>query len=455
MFNSLRTRLLAAFLAIILVGVGGVTAWAAIQMSQATYADYGANVQAQAVQLASELSEPLEYNDTIRALKLMTLAANNLSGQAALFTAAGDFVGSTDGSESDLLAQDAFLYERDEGGIQNIYASAAISHDDKTMGIVQLSTTSSVPATAARQRTLGLTTSFVVVSVVGIVMALWLSASMTRPLSALRDSALAMSQGDLTTRIEQTAHDEIGAVGTAFNEMAERVEAMLTEQRAFASNASHELRTPLTTIRLRTEALQDYPDDPERTALYIDEIDAEAKRMSNLVDDLLLLSRLDAKRLMAGRETIDVVRLMQVLQVEFGRKAHEKQIDLTVSLPEETDVTVEANQSHLRVVVGNVIGNAIKYTQAGGQVSVRLNQLQNTLQLMVTDNGPGISDEDMPNIGKRFFRADKAHSREIPGTGLGLALVVRILELYQGEFEIESQGAGLGTVVTVCWPRPG
>ena len=187
--------------------------------------------------------------------------------------------------------------------------------------------------------------------------------------------------------------------------------------------------------------------------MFIDEIDSEVQRMSRLVDDLLLLSRLDAKRLMAGTETIDAVRLLQVLEREYGRQANAKQIDLAISLPSAESAPVEANLSHLRVVFGNVIGNAIKYTQAGGEVSVLLQSFHDKVMLIVTDNGPGIASDDLPNIGKRFYRVDKAHSRDTPGTGLGLALVRSILELYNGQFEIDSIGLGHGTTVTISWPK--
>ena len=139
---------------------------------------------------------------------------------------------------------------------------------------------------------------------------------MTAPLSTLRETALSMAEGDLTERVEKVGRDEIGAVGAAFNEMAERVEAMVREQRAFASNASHELRTPITTIQLRTEALQDSLDDRDLTATYVAEIDGEIKRMGRLVNDLMLLSRLDAKRLLAGTEEIDAARLLRILERE-------------------------------------------------------------------------------------------------------------------------------------------
>lgn len=452
MFTSFRSRLMAAFLGLIFFGFGGLTIWAGIQMAQATYADYGTTIQASAVHLANDLVNPLEYNQLSVANQTMVAIADNLGGQAALFTKQGELISTTDGKRATFTPPGDYHYQINSDSIRTVYTSAPVNYEGTILGVVQLALPATIPATTVQQRTIGLATSFAIVTLIGLGVALWLAASMTRPLSHLRDTALAMAQGDLSQRVTPARKDEIGEVGSAFNSMAERVEAMVAEQRAFASNASHELRTPLTTIRLRTEALQDSLDDPELTAIYVDEIDSEAKRMGRLVDDLLLLSRLDAKRLMAGNEAIDAARLLQVLQREYGRQANEKQIELSVSTAPDMPMPVEANLSHLRVVFGNVIGNAIKYTQVGGKVSADLRLRHDKVQLTVTDNGSGIAADDLPNIGKRFYRVDKAHSRDIPGTGLGLSLVSSILELYNGHFQIESKGLGHGMTVTIVWP---
>ena len=451
MFDSLRGRLMVVYLAMIFFGFGGLTTWAGFQMANSTYDDYGKNLQVHALQLANSLVEPLEYNSPSVG-QLMATSAENLNGQVVLFDRDQQIVASTDGNSAELTTLNSYTYQNNAEGVRTVYSAVPILYEKALVGVVQIAVPATEPEAIVNQRSTELASGFAIISGLGLAITLWFVTTMTQPLSDLRDTALAMAQGDLSERVNAISKDEIGEVGSAFNEMAERVEAMVMEQRAFASNASHELRTPLTTIRLRTEALQDNPHDPELSTLYVNEIDGEVKRMGRLVDDLLLLSRLDAKRLMAGSEAIDAVRLLQILQREYGARAEAKQIDLTISMPQDEVLPVEANLSHLRVVFGNVIGNAIKYTQEGGQVSVFLHQLQNKLQLQVIDNGPGISSDDLPNIGKRFYRADKAHSREIPGTGLGLALVRSILDLYNGDFEIESQGLGHGTQVTISWP---
>ena len=440
------------YIGLILLGFGGLTLWAGWQMAGDVYADFGTNLQVHTVQLASQLVEPLEDGHRTEYKALIDASVQTLGGQGVLFDNDGNAIYITEGANTRRIEPGTYLYIDNPSGEPTVYAANQIFYEGQSLGVVQIALPQTEPQATVRERALGLAAAFVIVGAVGLGLSLWLITTMTRPLVALRDGALQMAEGDLTQRIRLVGEDEIGAVGTAFNKMAERVEAMVTEQRAFASNASHELRTPLTTVRLRTEALQMSLDDPELTATYVDEIDSEVKRMSNLVDDLMLLSRLDAKRLVAGSETIDAVRLLQVLQKQFERRASEKGIELLVSA-EIATALIQANMNHLRVVYSNVIGNAIKYTQPEGTVKVALTQHADQLQLQVIDNGPGISSDDLPNIGKRFYRTDKARSREAtPGTGLGLALAQSILDLYKGDFTITSDGLGKGTTVTVTWP---
>jgi len=276
-------------------------------------------------------------------------------------------------------------------------------------------------------------------------------------LARLRNTALALAGGDLQQRVPTPGRDEIGEVAQAFNQMATQVEAMLAEQRAFASNASHELRTPLTTIRLRTEPLLTGELDSATTQRYLTEINQEVVHMAGLVDDLILLSRLDAHRLAVGEEQVDAVRLLRRLQQELAPTAAIKAITLQVETPATPLPPIQTNMNHIHVVVRNLLDNALKYTPAGGKVVVTVTQQQALLQLQVADTGQGIAAEDLPNIAKRFYRADKAHQRQTEGIGLGLALVQSIVELYGGRMAITSAGINQGTTVTVWWPmqQPG
>ncbi len=233
--------------------------------------------------------------------------------------------------------------------------------------------------------------------------------------------------------------------------MSAQVEAMIEAQRAFASNASHELRTPLTTIRLRSEALREGELDDETASRYIAEIDDEVQRLGNLVQDLMLLSRLDAGRQETGDEQVDAVRLARQLLREITPPAENRHITLVLDAPDTLPV-VTAGYTHLTIVFRNLLSNALKYTPDGGQITWQMALAGQTIRHTIHDTGQGIAAEDLPHLFDRFYRADKSRSRAAPGVGLGLSLVKLIVELYGGEVEITSAGLGQGTAVTVCWP---
>lgn len=448
--NSLRTRLLAVYVGMVVLGFGGLTLWSANQIAQATYDDFGNGLQLNAFVLSTQLIEVFEY-DLNDGRQLAQDAAADLDAEIALLDRQGDWFYSTDAYALGIEPLDE--YRMTDGWV---VATAPVNEDgDELLGYVQVRAPLATPRAIVFQRWVALGGMFVLFSVVGVMATLWLVNTLTRPLSELRDTTLSMAKGDLSQRMVLLPEDEIGDVGRAFNEMAERVEALVNEQRAFASNASHELRTPLTTIRLRTEALLDGNLDDVEAQEYIAEIDGEVARLGKLVEDLLLLSRLDAKRTEAGQERFEVNRLVESLQREYAGKAAEKRIDFQVQLPEK-GLPVAANVNHMRIVFGNVLNNAFKYTPEGGMVNVVLSNGGDMAQLEVRDSGRGIAPEELPHIGQRFYRTDKARSRQnTPGIGLGLALAGSILELYDGRFSVNSIGLEQGTTVTVCWPLEG
>ena len=226
---------------------------------------------------------------------------------------------------------------------------------------------------------------------------------------------------------------------------------MLEEQRAFARNTSHELRTPLTALRLRTEALRYDALDPETTRRYIEEIDDEIVHLGNLVGDVTLLSRFDAGRAELGQDEIDLGRLAAVLCAQLEPLARERQVEFTLDGCDQP-LLVRAGLTHLTVVLRNLLDNALKYTPSGGKVSCTLSRTAGGVEIRVQDSGQGIAEEDLPHIFERFYRADPAHGREIPGIGLGLALVKSIVDAYGGQIRVASAGVGYGTTVTLLWP---
>ena len=445
-FTSLRSRLIVVYVGLMVLGFGSLTVWSARQVYTSTFSDYGNTLHIYTLLLASQLEEPLEYGAVNSALTIIASSANDLDGQVAVFSGDGEFLLSSDLAPTTLVKSDQTHVVVG----RQVVAATDILHDNEVLGTVQISTPTSIPFARVLNRWYALAAGFVLFSVLSLLVTLRLINAMTRPLDSLRANALRIAEGDLSRRMTDLPDDEIGAVGRAFNTMIERVVALINEQRAFASNASHELRTPLTTIRLRTEALQEGI-EPELEAQYIKEIDGEVIRLGKLVDDLLLLSRLDAKRMEVGKEQIDCVRMVEALERQYGRVAIQKQIALQVFKPADS-LVIRASLTHLQIVFRNVIDNALKYTPGSGVVRVILDNQEGHAILTVEDNGRGIAPDNLPNIGKRFYRTDKSRNRSTAGTGLGLSLVASILELYNGTINIQSEGIDRGTIVTVRWP---
>mgnify|MGYP000903905229 CR=1 FL=1 len=230
----------------------------------------------------------------------------------------------------------------------------------------------------------------------------------------------------------------------------EKLENMRKE---FVANVSHELRTPLTSIKSYTETLLDGDIDDRETAIkFLEVINSESDRMTRLVKDLLQLSRLDNKQMKWNMNEISFVELVKSLvskmQLEAKSKGHILECYVIGDIPK-----VKGDKDRLEQVILNILNNAIKYTPEGGKVSVYIGKTYNEIYTKVVDNGVGIPEEDLPRIFERFYRVDKARSREMGGTGLGLSIAREIIEAHGGIINISSQ-YGNGTEVLLKLPYP-
>ncbi len=296
-----------------------------------------------------------------------------------------------------------------------------------------------------------MSSAVIVGSAVLIVLGSWMANRLTEPLLQLRHTANAMAAGALGTRADTHAPVEVAALAHDFNEMADAIEGMVKEQRAFASNAAHELRTPLTAMRLRTGALLEDEISAEVTHEYVLEIDQEMRRLSNLVEDLHLLARVDTDNLQVARQSVDCGRIIRALEAEFATQMRQKRFTWCADLPERLPAVL-AGINHIQVVLRNLIENAIKYTPDGGKIEIKASATETEVEIVIQDNGVGISAEDLPHIFKRFYRADKSRSRNVAGVGLGLSMARSIVALYNGTIVVESEGLGNGTTITLRLP---
>jgi len=276
---------------------------------------------------------------------------------------------------------------------------------------------------------------------------LWIVRLGLSPLRRIEQTATAITAGDLSHRVEHPdPQTEVGRVGSALNEMLDRIEASDRRLRRFVADASHELRTPLAAVRAYAELFgrgsAAHPDDLERS---MSGIVREAERMSLLVDDLLLLARLDEGRPLE-REPVDLAAVV-LEAVDAARVVEpERPIELSVE-----PATVTGDAVRLRQVVDNLLANARAHTPAGTPVSVELGQVDGRATLTVADHGPGLTEEQATRAFERFYRADSSRARMSGGAGLGLSIVAAVVEALGGTAEVRPTPGG-GATFTITLP---
>jgi two-component system phosphate regulon sensor histidine kinase PhoR len=222
-------------------------------------------------------------------------------------------------------------------------------------------------------------------------------------------------------------------------------------RRDFVANVSHELRTPLSILRGYIETMLDDPKMPRGEVMRILEVmEQHSKRLGLLANDLLLLAQLESGSSTIQLSEIDLLRFFSDLSRDWEKRVCGKGLHTVVDVSDDCS-TVRADEPRLREVFDNLLDNALKHSNPNGEITLRAQRHGNEMALSVSDTGIGISAEDLPRIFERFYRADKARSRELGGTGLGLAIVKHIAQLHGGRVEAESE-LGKETTVTVFLP---
>lgn len=266
----------------------------------------------------------------------------------------------------------------------------------------------------------------------------WLIAQRAlKPIQALTQTARSMNEHDLSRRITtEMPNDEIGQLGAVFNQMLDRIEAAFLRQKQFTADAAHELRTPLAIIQTGLDVALEKTRSPEAYHMILDNLRSEVARLTKLTTTLLMLARSDASSSRLTRQVCNVSLLVETVTDQMQVAADEKTIHIERSIPAGLAAWVDENRI-IQLVV-NLLDNAIKYTPPNGIVTVSLAQQGDTLQLRITDTGIGISAEHLAHIFDRFYRVDRARSRQQGGFGLGLAISQQIAHLHGGRIEASS-----------------
>ena len=280
-----------------------------------------------------------------------------------------------------------------------------------------------------------------------LLIAVWLARRITAPVTALTAAAASLAASGSSDVLPVNSADELGQMSQTFNQMT----SALTEQRQLRQrlirDVSHELGTPLSVIQLETKAMQDEMQTPDEAATAIQQ---EVALLHNLVQDLELIAESDAGELRLNCESLAVADFLDLAVSRWRTQAEAAGIALQLAI-DGTLPALEIDELRMNQVMGNLIRNALHYTEQGGQVVVSAESTTSGITIQVRDCGVGISAEHLPHIFERFYRVDVSRQRASGGRGLGLAIVKQIVELHGGGISAESEPSA-GSTFTVTLP---
>jgi len=462
---SLRSKLLIAFALVALLGVGTV----ALVANQVTarqftlYLNTGGTMRAQ--RWAPVVAETYARTGSWEGVEGMLAEASSLHpggqgrGRGAGQTMTG---GATFSAERFLVVSPEGQVVVDTAGellgepleASYIEEGAPIVVDGQTVGTL-LATTRDLSGQAEPDRQFieavnrAVLWAVLLVAAASLVAAFFLSCQLVSPLRQLTVAAEAMASGDLSTRVRVRARDEVGELAWAFNQMAADLEAAQTQRRQMTADIAHELRNPLSIIRGNLEALLDgvYPADAEHLAA----IHEETMLLQRLVEDLRLLSLADTGQLKLVHTDVDVAALLNGIAEGAQAVAEDKGVTMRVDLP-SAPLLIDGDADRLRQVIGNLVGNALRYTPPGGEIALRARREEGQVQIQVSDTGRGIAPQDLAHVFDRFYRADAGRDRASGGSGLGLAIARALVQAHGAEIDVQST-PGQGTTFTISGLR--
>ncbi len=468
---NLSGRLLITYVTLMIVGLGGVIVWTGQQITAQHVQQAEHQLELQAHIIANALREPFDHPRTDassggRSLQdLIGSYASNIDGRVTLVDANLNVVATSDPAVPTHREDDRpeFIAARAGGEHfdirwdewtkeERLFVAAPVAGGEHgaPAGFIQLSVPMLPIYTQMSETWLMLGGVGCIVLLLTVLASTLLARQIAIPVQHLTVTSEQIAAGRLDERVAPAGPSEIRRLGQAFNRMAERVQEMIAAQREFVDNAAHELRSPLTGLRLRIEMLQTHgANDPELTRHYLDQMQHEVGYLQRLVDHLLALAAVEEGQ-PAEQVDLDLAPLLHELADEIGPLAQQAGVDLGVQLPDHLPC-VEANGDQMRIVVRNLLDNAIKYTRTGGTVTLAARTQANDVEIEVADTGIGIPSEALPRVFDRFYRTDRARSRKQGGAGLGLALVRGIVDEHNGKIDVESR-EGQGSTFTVTLP---
>jgi len=282
---------------------------------------------------------------------------------------------------------------------------------------------------------------------VALLLGIFLSRTLTRPIRELTLATHAVSEGDLSQQVPVRSRDELGELAKAFNKMSAELARSVNARRQMTADIAHELRTPLSLILGHAEAVHDGVLLP--TVENFEIIREEAGRLENLVDDLRTLSLADAGELSLNPQPVAPQKLLQEVSTLYRYEVKKKNVTLELDVAAGLPVLM-VDAGRMIQVLTNILENALRHTPRGGDILLSARQVNDGIELSIRDSGSGIASDDLERIFDRFYRTDASRHRENGGSGLGLAIAKSIVQAHNGGIRAESEtGQGLTIIITL------
>ena len=368
---------------------------------------------------------------------------DQLTGQCCLFP---EIVLSMD-SSTHAFGNDAFSFLYSRGAIRASFATPIIRYGN-IVGCVYM--TEYDPEQGALLQSLqgNVLKITLILEIVLIIFSIAFSKTFSRRLQRIMNSMRIIQEGDYSHKVSMGGNDELTVLGNEFNDLTDRLQTSEQKRRRFVSDASHELKTPLASIKLLTDSIMQNDMDQETIREFVGDIGDEAERLNRVASKLLTLTKVDSEP-EEPNEIIPMAPTIRRVARRLTGIARNAQITMHLDLAQDTPILI--SQDDLYQIAFNLIENGIKYNISGGSLTVRLSRDEENAFLEVRDTGVGIPEDAIPHLFERFFRVDKARSRQSGGSGLGLAIVKAIVLRNRGDIRVESI-PGEGTVFTVAFP---
>ncbi|MFC5406048.1 sensor histidine kinase [Cohnella soli] len=305
-----------------------------------------------------------------------------------------------------------------------------------------------------------LVAGFVLLVLTNALLTIYMSRKIIKPLMVLRKSAMQFKEGRLESPVPISGKDEIGQLGTAFEEMRSRLRESIAIQAQYElnrkeliANISHDLKTPITSIRGYVDGLlEGIADSPEKSDRYMRTIAAKAAEMDRLIDELFLYSKLDLQSMPFAFETVNLQAFLYDLEEELRFELEKTGVKFVSDIQVDPEAGVSIDGDSFRRVLNNIIQNSMKFMdKPSREMLLGARTDKETWQLYIQDNGAGIPAEDLPYVFDRFYRAERSRSAETGGSGLGLAIAKQIISAHGGEIRAVSE-EGNGTRIEISLP---